>query len=133
MGSEVTDGVRDEVVAALGQRAEWHKTHGGGVEPNPEFSLLCDVWRDRARLRARLAAAEKVAEALEFYAGPGTYFGIGFFPDPPCGEFVDDFSETELGQKPGKRARDAMAAWEEGKNADAWFGPENDKNTKETP
>lgn len=46
------------------------------------------------------------AEVLYFYADPGTYFAIGFFPDRPCGDFMEDFSETHLGMKPGKRARD---------------------------
>ncbi len=51
---------------------------------------------------------DKLRKALEFYADPETYFAIGFFPDPPNGEFMDDFSETELGYKPGKRARIAL-------------------------
>ena len=50
-----------------------------------------------------------ILEALAFYADQGTYFAIGFFPDPPCGEFMEDFDETpDLGQKPGKRARDVF-------------------------
>lgn len=63
-------------------------------------------------LEARLRAAEQLAEALRFYADPATYFAIGFFPDPPSGDFMDDFDETELGTKPGKRARKALEAWE---------------------
>jgi hypothetical protein len=46
--------------------------------------------------------------ALDFYSNPETYLGIGFFPDPPAGDFVGDFSETHLGMKPGKRARQAL-------------------------
>jgi hypothetical protein len=49
-------------------------------------------------------------KALGFYADPGTYAAIGFLPDPPCGDFLDDFEDTELGRKPGKRARAALAA-----------------------
>lgn len=50
-----------------------------------------------------------MVEAIGFYANPETYFAVGFFPDPPCGEFMDDFSETgQLGRKPGKRARQAL-------------------------
>lgn len=56
-------------------------------------------------LRERLLKAE---EALDFYADPTTYFAVGFFPDPPAGAFMEDFSETELGLKPGKRARKAL-------------------------
>lgn len=52
----------------------------------------------------------KLREALEFYADPETYFAIGFFPDNPAGDFMDDFEETEeLGFKPGKRARAALS------------------------
>lgn len=52
---------------------------------------------------------ERLIEALEFYADPATYFAIGFFPDPPNGDFMLDFDETELGAKPGKRARATLA------------------------
>lgn len=54
----------------------------------------------------------ELQEALSFYADPGTYFAVGFFPDPPCGEFMDDFTETELGMKPGARARKALG-WDD--------------------
>lgn len=48
--------------------------------------------------------------ALEFYADPETYFAIGFMPDRPCGEFMEDFEDVEHDDggkwfKPGKRAR----------------------------
>ncbi len=50
----------------------------------------------------------KCEEALTFYADPETYFAIGFLPDHPTGEFINDFSETELGYKPGKLARETL-------------------------
>jgi hypothetical protein len=95
------------------------------VEANEEF-LICKVNEltealENAKLSEGYALQtvanlhKEVAElraALEFYANPETYFAIGFFPDRPCGEFIDDFSETELGMKPGKRARAALR-WEE--------------------
>jgi len=59
-------------------------------------------------------AALKLHQVLSFYADPGTYFAIAFVPDPPNGEFMDDFSETDLGWKPGKRARIAMGIEDEG-------------------
>jgi len=46
--------------------------------------------------------------AVQFYADPESYVAIGFFPDRPCGEFIEDFEDTELGLKPGKRAREAL-------------------------
>ena len=49
-----------------------------------------------------------LVEALAFYADIETYFAIGFFPDRPCGEFMTDFEKTDLGHKPGKRARKAL-------------------------
>jgi len=67
---------------------------------------------DTTSLRKRLDAAE---EALAFYANPETYIAIGFFPDPPCGEFMDDFSDAPMpeygltGHRPGKLAREYFA------------------------
>ena len=56
---------------------------------------------------ARIAALE---EALEFYADPDTYCAISFWSDPPCGEFMEDFSEDHGyfdydRPMPGARAR----------------------------
>jgi hypothetical protein len=61
----------------------------------------------RERDEARAWARRFFGVAL-FYGHPDTYFAIGFFPDPPCGQFMDDFSNTELGFKPGKNAREAL-------------------------
>jgi hypothetical protein len=63
-------------------------------------------------------AHDRLVAALAFYASPDTYFAIGFFPDPPCGEFMDDFSEHGYEDyppedvRPGKRARQALSEWE---------------------
>jgi hypothetical protein len=80
---------------------------------------------DNERLRSALLGAgkerdavfqteiERLRAALKFYADPETYHAIGFFPDPPCGGFVEDFDE-EHGHEfynrpmPGKRARKAL-------------------------
>lgn len=65
-------------------------------------------------LEARYAALSKenreLREALEFYADPETYLAIGFLPDPPCGDFMDDWSDTgeEYGFRPGKTARESL-------------------------
>ena len=48
---------------------------------------------------------DKLVNALLFYADPDTYFAIGFLPDPPCGDFMDDFEEIDGIVRPGKRAR----------------------------
>jgi hypothetical protein len=47
----------------------------------------------------------ELIKALMFYANPNTYFAIGFFPDPPCGKFIDDFDKTK---KPGALARKVL-------------------------
>jgi hypothetical protein len=47
----------------------------------------------------------ELIKALIFYADPDTYFAIGFFPDPPCGEFINDFDKTK---KPGALARKVL-------------------------
>jgi len=51
-----------------------------------------------------------LADALMFYADPMNYFAITILPDPPCGDFADDFSDTrgDLGVRPGKTARKAL-------------------------
>lgn len=72
--------------------------------------FLC-LYSDLPVLRARILRLE---ETLGFYADPATYFAIGFFPDLPTGPFIDDFSETELGSKPGKMAREALKPGLEG-------------------
>lgn len=50
----------------------------------------------------------QLLKALEYYADPKTYFAISILPDFPCGAFTEDFSETELGLKPGKLARETL-------------------------
>ena len=57
---------------------------------------------------------ERLREALEFYADPDTWFAVALFPDPPCGEIVNDIGTTEGWEempyeRPGKRARAALA------------------------
>jgi hypothetical protein len=47
----------------------------------------------------------ELIKALMFYADPNTYSAIGFFPDPPCGKFIDDFDKT---RKPGALARKVL-------------------------
>lgn len=74
------------------------------------------LWQRLSALyQAELASKEEMVadnrallEALDFYSKPETYFAIGFFPDPPAGPFMEDFSETPLGMKPGKKARQAL-------------------------
>ena len=51
----------------------------------------------------------ELVEALGFYGNPDTYWGIGIFPDRPCGEFADDWSIDEDGKaRPGKLAREVL-------------------------
>jgi hypothetical protein len=57
----------------------------------------------------KLEKALNVAvDALAFYSDPETYFAVAFILDRPSGPFEKDFDETELGLKPGKRARKAF-------------------------
>lgn len=68
--------------------------------------------RPASKSTLKLRQAEKAlilaVEALQFYADPATYFAVGFLADPPAGDFVQDFDETDLGEKPGKAARIAL-------------------------
>jgi len=51
---------------------------------------------------------EALVRALMFYADVDTYFAIGFFPDRPCGDFVNDFDKL---RKPGAKARKVLKAY----------------------
>ena len=55
---------------------------------------------------------KKLQEALLFYADPNSYFAIGFFPDSPCGKFIDDFDHVSHWEydrpMPGKLAREIL-------------------------
>lgn len=55
----------------------------------------------------------KVTQALAFYGDPSTYFAVGFVSDPPRGKIMEDFSNTKLGVKPGKLARDTIEGIED--------------------
>ena len=50
----------------------------------------------------------ELTDTVIFYADIETYFAIAFLSDPPCGEFITDFEKSDLGLKPGKRARRAL-------------------------
>jgi len=80
-------------------------------------SLKCQPPKDWILVEDALEIVKQqqalLIEALEFYADPETYFAIGFFPDPPCGAFVDDFEYLEDNIKPGKKARDTLKLVEE--------------------
>ena len=76
-----------------------------GTEPIAEKTVL-PKGRELKWFKKELGRA---LGSLRFYALEDTYFAIAFLPDPPCGELMKDFSETEnLGFKPGKRARDCI-------------------------
>jgi hypothetical protein len=72
-------------------------------------------WPELHDHRRALTLLKEARAALRFYADPMTYFAIGFFPDPPCGEFWDDFEDIvreEDGAErrvPGKLARATLA------------------------
>jgi hypothetical protein len=56
--------------------------------------------------------AEKLREALEFYADPDSYAAIAFLFDPPCGGFAEDFDAPHDNYErpmPGSTARAALS------------------------
>jgi hypothetical protein len=99
------------------------------------LTRLLDVWEPLIRADERekkMAAADIVflenvtlcqqveilREALEFYADPATYHALAIWADPPCGDFVEDFSDDHGDdfynrEMPGKTARAALARLEE--------------------
>jgi len=72
----------------------------------------CDM--DHGPAQAKLEReVRRLREALVMYAKPESYHAIGFLPDRPCGEFIDDFSEDHGDPfydrpMPGARARAAL-------------------------
>jgi hypothetical protein len=87
------------------------------VAPNPNLRILIHGLISEIRaLEMSIYYASMsetnalILETLIFYADPETYFAVGIFPDPPCGEFMNDFSDTDMGFKPGRQARAALDA-----------------------
>lgn len=69
------------------------------MEPDVQ-ALIPNLTRRLLLENARLGAA------VSFYANPDTYFAIAFFPDPPCGEFMNDFSDADEWAQVGPYGRD---------------------------
>lgn len=97
--------------------ADVHNHSSRMAEAACSFSFqLEEAQKEIARLHGEHAGkifrinevCEEMVLALEFYADPETWIAVGLFPDPPCGEIMNDFSETSYGDKPGKRARMAL-------------------------
>lgn len=68
-------------------------------------SKLVNIDTDKTNAAQEVNRDEMLKElikVLDFYGDPDTYFAIGFFPDHPCGELMEDFDEYK---KPGARAR----------------------------
>lgn len=102
-----------------GIAAQWCPIHGECLCPQENMGIDYE-YNDDCPLHGSLSThgenskvALSLQQVLAFYADPETYFAIGFFPDPPNGDFMEDFSETELGRKPGKRARVALGLEED--------------------
>jgi len=90
-----------------------------GNREHQEWAALlewCFMDGDPTLLQEAADEIERLTNALEFYAEADTYCAIGFFPDPPCGEFMGDFDKlygdfTEHDYDrpmPGMRARHAL-------------------------
>ena len=80
---------------------------------NLAFGESCGDDKFNPRVIKLKAENKKLLETIGFYANSETYFAIGFLPDKPCGNFMNDFSETHLGKKPGKKARESLNNKEE--------------------
>ena len=65
-----------------------------------------------AEVERLTAERDELKAALEFYADPETYFALCMMADPPCGDFIRDFSVVEGAYTdrpmPGTRARAAL-------------------------
>jgi hypothetical protein len=113
------DPVSREGALHPGVGADANDTHGGWMRrralEHPESILARDLLIASGWVEHLNAENARLREALEFYADPATYFAVGFMADPPCGEFVDDFSDDHgdddlPGPRAGKRARAALSS-----------------------
>jgi hypothetical protein len=98
----------------------------GGSLP-PEWKQVRDVAELTERCEQLVAhvnqedeEADRMREALEFYADPENYHAIAFLPNRPCGEFAEDFDENHGHPDydrpmPGKRAREALKEMNDGR------------------
>lgn len=97
------------------QRRKWHEASAMDRAENGRLRVEIEQMRPTVMDWTRLHNEnERLKCVLEFYATPGTYYAIGFFPDRPCGEFMEDFSDDHgdedlPGPRPGKAARMALS------------------------
>lgn len=103
---------------ACGHGIDPHGTVPGGtcdvgtyIADGDEVSLCQCLWSPND-IAAHLLVP--LVKALKFYADPATYHAVGFWFDPPCGGFDEDFSadhgdEFYQREMPGKTAREALA------------------------
>ena len=94
-------------MTSLKERAErWLKAY-----ERDEVALTAECLEELLQ-KVYLDAVEQVpvelAKALAFYSDPETYSAWLFLADPPSGPFGSDFSDTPLGRKPGRRAREVL-------------------------
>lgn len=87
---------REKLATLYDNESKYEGTYGGYLSGH------------QAATERLMTIVEKALAVIEFYADPESYFAIGFFPDNPCGDFFYDGSETHLGKKPGKKAREFL-------------------------
>lgn len=106
------DDTPDEIAMAWLDRIDgqfWYSPQGGVMPWKPTHWMPVPDGPPALTNELDEIAIEAI-DALRFYADPATYHAIGFFPDPPCGEFMEDFDEVDGDMRPGKRAREALEA-----------------------
>lgn len=106
-----------ELVRAEGRDYGYQEGYEAGLARGAELRGAAIRADERAKM-------QPLIEALEFYADPATYHALSVWADPPCGDFVNDYSEDHGDDfydrpMPGKTAREALAQQpenEEGKS-----------------
>lgn len=80
-------------------------------------SLATRISSDAAKLAEAGRRIAELEAGLEFYADPNSYLAILIVGDPPCGEFINDYSfDAELGREVhGRAARNLLNGGENGK------------------
>jgi hypothetical protein len=96
--------------------ADYQDTLDGAIVALLELYGLRERLKVSKDVQLLLEQRETLANALDFYADPDTWFAVAVVGDPPCGEISEDWSthgspDYEHGdERPGKKAREALAA-----------------------
>jgi len=96
---EVLHSLRDRRYKALKEALELRQAGVRGTQAAGLRDLCRGLLSEIRALDAALAhllvadTQELLVQTVQFYGDPESYMAIGFFPDRPCGDFIEDFED----------------------------------------